>query len=135
MRKWLISACALLTMAGGAQAQSSSELVGTWAFRTDNYGPGGVLALSGAVTIRRSGSGYDVRMVAHEMGSDGDLTTAHENCRGAARGGAFTITCTVADNLPNYSPDNFTLHVTGPGEMEGMLESFSHAPAHFSRVR
>lgn len=128
--------------APSAQAQTNSaRYVGTWAFQTNAYGQdqGAARALSGSAVIRRSGGGYDVRLVAHEIeiGPDGSgtiLSAVRERCRGALEGAQLTITCELAEEVPNYQPDNFVLQAGEDGQLVGVMSSVTSGEVVFTRV-
>lgn len=135
MRLFLIGALAALAFAAPAAAQSSRDFAGTWAFRTDYYGEA---SLSGAAIIRpsRRNGAFNISLVAQEQShTGGDITTAPQICTGVATGAQLSITCQLTEATPNYAPDNFELTLTGPGSMEGVLQSASQAQTLFVRVR
>lgn len=133
MRAILIGALAFCAFAAPATAQSSRDFAGTWAFRTDQYGE---TSLSGAVIIRPERRGaFSIALVAQEQTAGGEIITAPQICTGVATGPQLSITCQLTDATPNYAPDNFELTLSGPGRMEGVLQSALQAQALFVRVR
>lgn len=128
--------------APAAQAQSSSgRFAGTWAFQTTAYGQdmGVARALSGSAIISRSGSGYDIRLAAHEIevGADGAgaiLSAVRERCRGDVQGAQMTITCTLVNETSNYQPDNFVVQAGEDGQLVGILTSVASSEVVFTRV-
>lgn len=145
MRKMIAAAAALalIAIAPAAQAQSIA-LTGTWAFQTEGYGLGGgdqaLAALSGVAVIQRSGNGYTIRLLAHELGVDAEgssvMSAVQQTCRGDLDGGQFTITCSLGADAPaGYQPDNFLLQETATGQLEGVLNSISSGRVIFTRLR
>lgn len=135
MRVFLFIAAALCAFVAPAAAQAPRDFAGTWAFRTDQYGPG---SLSGAAVIQpgRRGGAFTIRLMAQEHNLEtGAITSVAQTCTGVATGGQLSITCELAEEMENYAPDNFELSLTAPGRMEGVLQSASHAQALFVRVR
>jgi hypothetical protein len=138
----LVLALLLWAAAGGAQAQSSESIDGTWAFQTELYGNGEFGAvMSGTAVITLAGQNrYDIRLISNELiiqrqTGRSQLVTARQTCSGDSESGQFNITCQMAEPLDGYEPDNFVLQQGERDHLVGVLASAASSQVTFTRMR
>ena len=157
MRPTIISAAlvALAACAPHAGAQAGpADFTGTWAFRTEPFTTDPSSSISGAAIVTDAGQGhYTIRLVANQfvaqaptqpvqakpceaVAPQAQLIAARENCTGDLHGLQFDISCTMAEPLAHYTPDNFVLQTQNDDTLAGVISSGDdQAQITFSRVR
>lgn len=126
-----------------ASVQGGDQFSGTWGFQSEDYGNDDYGASMSGVAIVTSGASanhYTIKVLAQEVISqreDGQshLLVARENCKGEDTNGQLTVTCTLAEPLDNYSPDEFVIQAVDHDHLGGVLTTSSGASVNFNRVR
>ncbi len=145
---------ALASCSPHAGAQSPADFNGTWAFRTEPFTPDPNSSISGAAIVTQAGQNhYTIHLVANQFvaappaspiqakpgetaAPQAQLVTARENCTGDLHGLQLDVTCSMAEPLAHYTPDNFSLQTQNADTLTGVLSSGDdQAQITFTRVR
>lgn len=131
----LLAALAALAVAtASAKPAPPDPVVGSWAFRTAEYGPACVLVGEMQITAGKTPGAYACRFETRETCRPWKARATQSCTAQRTASGALAITSAVVTSEgDSYRPDDFTLDVLGRDEMRGVMSSVYRAPVVFSR--